>query len=430
MRNAYKDSPLIKNILLLISGTVVAQIIAISVSPIITRIYGPEEYGVLGVFISIVAVLIPIAALQFPIAIVIANNSKEAYGLYKLSVLVSLIIAGILLLTIIFAGKTIIQYLNLSIPIYYLYLLPLVVVFSSIFQSSQQLIIRYKMFKQRASVTVQQSIILHSSNIIFGLIRPYGSTLIIIYTVSLFIHGYLLMMKLKSKSLKDEIIKIVNSNISMRLLSKRYYDFPKYRAPQVLINNITQNTPLFVLTSFFGPSSAGFYLIAKKVLEVPVNLVGNAVGDVFYPRITEAYNKNENTYKLLLLSNISLGVIGVIPFTLIIFYGESLFSFVYGIEWERAGSYAKWLSFYLFFMFITRTTIKVIPVYGIQKFHLNFTILASVINIMIMLVFTVIFKNDILAIKVYSISSGIMYFLLFLVVLFIGFSKEKKRSNI
>ncbi|MBO1928615.1 hypothetical protein J4731_01440 [Providencia rettgeri] len=43
-------------------------------SPIITRLYGPEVFGILGTFTAILTVITPIAALTYPIAIVLPKS--------------------------------------------------------------------------------------------------------------------------------------------------------------------------------------------------------------------------------------------------------------------------------------------------------------------------------------------------------------------
>jgi len=46
-----------RNVLTLISGSVLAQIIAVAAAPILTRLYSPEEFGILALYTSIVTML-------------------------------------------------------------------------------------------------------------------------------------------------------------------------------------------------------------------------------------------------------------------------------------------------------------------------------------------------------------------------------------
>ena len=67
-------SPFVRNVIILSSGTAGAQIIAILLSPIITRLYGPEAYGLMGTFNAMISIITPVVALTYPIAIVIAKT--------------------------------------------------------------------------------------------------------------------------------------------------------------------------------------------------------------------------------------------------------------------------------------------------------------------------------------------------------------------
>ena len=65
------QSKFVRNVAIVATGTAGAQAITMAFAPIITRIYGPEAFGLLGTFMAILAVLTPVAALTYPIAIVL-----------------------------------------------------------------------------------------------------------------------------------------------------------------------------------------------------------------------------------------------------------------------------------------------------------------------------------------------------------------------
>src|SRR5699024_11633658 len=63
------------------------------------------------------------------------------------------------------------------------------------------------------------------------------------------------------------------NNLSLKQLAKKHRDFPLYRAPEELFNTISQNLPILLLTSLFGPASAGFYSIGRTVLGFVLGLL-------------------------------------------------------------------------------------------------------------------------------------------------------------
>ena len=60
------------------AGTVIAQLISILSVPVITRMYGPQEYGHLTLFLSTASILIPLATLRIESRLVITENSERA----------------------------------------------------------------------------------------------------------------------------------------------------------------------------------------------------------------------------------------------------------------------------------------------------------------------------------------------------------------
>src|SRR5699024_12521163 len=88
-----KNNKFVRNVIIVASGTAGAQAITMLLSPIITRIYGPEAFGVMGTFSAMINIIIPIAALTYPIAIVLPKQNEEARGLMQLSIFISIILS-------------------------------------------------------------------------------------------------------------------------------------------------------------------------------------------------------------------------------------------------------------------------------------------------------------------------------------------------
>ena len=70
-----------RNVAVVASGTAAAQAITMAFAPLITRIYGPEAFGLLGTFMAVVAVAIPVAVLVCLITTFLQRNHRDAVGL-------------------------------------------------------------------------------------------------------------------------------------------------------------------------------------------------------------------------------------------------------------------------------------------------------------------------------------------------------------
>ena len=69
------QSKFIRSVVLVAGGAAGAQAITMAFAPIITRFYGPEAFGLLGTFTAILGIVMPIAALSYPIAIVLLHET-------------------------------------------------------------------------------------------------------------------------------------------------------------------------------------------------------------------------------------------------------------------------------------------------------------------------------------------------------------------
>src|SRR5690606_6555112 len=137
----------VRNVTAIASGTALAQVITFLFTPIITRIYGPEALGVLGVFNSIVSILTPLAALSYPVAIVLPESNEESKGIVYISIYISLFISISLITLIYLFQSQIVNIFQISEMEQYLYLIPLVIIVSTILQVLEQWLIRTKQFK-------------------------------------------------------------------------------------------------------------------------------------------------------------------------------------------------------------------------------------------------------------------------------------------
>lgn len=410
-----------RNIVILASGTMFAQAIIFATMPLITRLFGPEAIGQLGTFTAIAEIIIPIAALTYPIAIVLPKRETEALDIANLSVFISLIMSviSIVLISILKIFDAF-EDINLTL---YLILIPLVILGAACLQIIEQWMIRNKEFSLSAKAAVYHSILMNGGKVGLGFINPIAGGLITIQSANSGSKA-LIMYLLSKKKIKFNLR--INSENAKNILNvaKQHNDFPKYRSPQMLLNAMSQSIPVLLLMSFVGPVAVGYYTIARTALNAPIQLLGKSIGDVFYPRITEAYHKGEDMYGLIKKATLVLAVIGLVPFGIIIFFGPAIFELVFGEGWNVAGTYASWLSLWLFFLFINNPAVRSLPVLKAQKFHLNFTIISLITRISGMLIGFLLFNNEIVAIAIFSITGAVLN--IFLIIVTLNISRKSR----
>ena len=416
----------IRNVLILSSGTAGAQFIGILLSPVITRLYGPEAYGLMGTFMAIVAIIGPISALTYPISIVLPKDEKDAKGLVKLSLIITFVISTIVGVLLLFFNNQIITLLGIEEIGGIIFLLPIVILLAGFYQVIEQWFIRIKKFSVSAKAILIQAIVVNGSKVGIGLFYPAAAVLITFSAIQQGINALLLLLFSKGSDNRN-LISSIKETVSIMRLAKKYKDFPLFRAPEVLLNAVSNSLPILILTSFFGPAAAGFYGLGRRILQLPSELIGKAVGDVFYPRISEAANNGENLTYLIRKSTLMLSVIGIFLFGIVILSGPWLFGFVFGMEWIKAGEYARWLAVWLYFGFINRPSVRALPVLNAQAFHLAYTFIMLIVRVAVLSVGFFVFNSDLLAIALLGISGAILN--LGLIIITLSISKKSDKSQ-
>ena len=404
-------SRFLRNVAIVASGAAGAQAISLAFTPVITRLYGPEAFGLFGTFTATLAVLTPLAALSYPIAMVLPDKHADAVGLVRLSILLSVIMALLLTALVALFGADVAQVLGLQAIQAYLWLFPIALVLIALMQVCQQWVIRTKQFQVSARAAVLQALVLNGAKVGVGWFYPVGGSLVALATLGSGLHAILIWTGI-SKGSAPLTTGPDETAADLRTLARRYRDFPLYRAPQIVINAASQALPVLMLASLFGAAAAGLYSLGRLVMAMPSSLIGQAVFDVFYPRITEAARHRENLFTLLLKASLALAAAGVVPFGLVILFGPWLFGFVFGAEWLAAGAYAQWLALWLFFAFVNRPSVAAIATLGKQGFFLVYEIVSLGLRAGALYVGFRLFNNDQVAVALFSaVGAGLNLYL-------------------
>lgn len=406
----------IRNVIILASGTAAAQMVVMVLNPFITRLYGPEAYGLMGTFLAVISIITPVAALTYPIAIVLSIEDRDSRGLISLSIITTLIISVITGLFLLFFKHQIISIFSLQSLDRFLFLVPFVVFSAGILEIIEQWLIRFKQFSVSAKATFLNAIFINGGMVAFGFINP-SSTVLIIFSASKQIVKAILLLVINRNYSNRFFDSLFGQRSSIKELANKYRDFPLLRAPEILLNSISTNLPILLLTIFFGPKSVGFYVISLSVLGIPSQLIGKSVGDVFYPHITEAANNNESLANLVKKSTLSLAVLGFLPFSMVILFGPWLFGFVFGTEWVTAGEYARWIALWSFFGFINQPSIRALPVLSALSYHLMYTIIVLIIRVLVVTLGFYIFNSDIMVIALFGITGALLNLGLLLIII-------------
>lgn len=395
-------SPYVRGVAALASGTAAAQAVGMIASPFITRLYGPDAFGQLGVFNSTVGLLAPVAAFTYPIAIVMPKRDGDAFQLVKLSLTIAAVLSLVVGAALFFFAGPIVRAMQIEVLRPFLFLIPLTVLFSAGQQVAQQWLIRKRRFGATGKVSVFQAVAVNGAHVLVGVFRPLGTALIWVSSLGKLLHASMLALAARPRgraSLSEEGA----PRVSLGEIAHRYRDFPLFRAPQEFVTAASQNLPVVLLAAFFSPVTAGLYTLCRMVLGLPSQLIGTSVGNVFYPRITEGAKRGEDLGALIGRATLALFAVGVLPYLAVVLFGPGLFALVFGNEWREAGAFARWVAVASFSTLLNRPAAQALPVISAQRFNLVLSVITIALRIAGLLVGILVFDSPIVAIAIFSV---------------------------
>ena len=339
------------NITKLISGTVLAQIIPILAIPILTRIYAPEAFGILSIFIALASIIGISSSLRYEIAIPQAKDNANAKIIFNLCLIIIVSIAIISFLITLLANDRLYIVFNIekSFSFGLFYLIGFCILFSGYIQLAISKAVRFSEFTSIAIGKISISTSYVFFQLMFGLIAmPLG--LIFGYVIGQFI-GAIYFFK---KNITRTLFKFKKKNfLQMHANAKEYKNLPIYSAPSSMIDNFSSQLPLLVVAASYDLITVGLLGIAYRVTGIPISMVSLSISQIIFQKISSDEGRKPGYIKKIITQSILGLLVIIIPFALFIFiFGPVLFSIIFGEEWRLSGTYAGIIVIGLVFQFI------------------------------------------------------------------------------
>ncbi len=384
------DSQYKKNVLIMIIGRIVAQAIPILATPILTRIYSPEEFGIFAVSMAVLTIVSMISNGRYCKAVNLPKNKKDGLKLFLLASLFTILSTCIFGLFLVFWGKNFWRLLNAGeIEKYYLWVV-LNVLFVGLSESLFYYGLRLKKFKVLVRNAVLQSLVTVFVRIVIGLLGYTGNGLLISYLLGYALSYFFLFIELRILNVLRDI-KIKGSRFIF--LIKKYSNFPKFSLLANTLYRFAYDLPSVMLNMFFGSSPAGFYSISEKVLGSPLWFVTSSVGDVYKQEASERYRVDGNFYPIFIKTARTMFHFGIIPFVLIFISSYYFIPLFLGEAWKPVGGYIRIFSLMYFSHFIVFPISSTIYIINKQNYAILFELFKS-LSILIAF-FVGIVRNDI-----------------------------------
>ena len=424
IKNKVWKSRVAKGITLIAGGTAFAQFLTIIFTPLITRIYPPEQYGILTTYTAILSLLVISASFDYQKAIPLAKNDTKAINLLTLSMIFLLFTTILITLILVFAGDFFLDLLDGKALSSYKYLIPVGIFFAGTYNIVLQWGFRNRDYRVITRTKFSQSITSNLTKLGLGLIKlgPIGLILGVIIGQSAGITS-LASPIIKERKLISEI-----KFLKLKEVLIRYKKFPIYSAPSNYVYTAGNSLPVIFLTTLFGSAVTGLFGLANSIINLPMNLIGNSVSQVFYSEAANLGKDNPLKIKKLAVKLIKqLSVIALIPLIILALFGPWLFSFVFGPAWYEAGVYARILSFMVYFHFIILPLGRILEIFERQRDGLIFNIIRLIMALTVFGISKIFNYDSFQTVALYALSNSIMYIALLVMVMKIMNQEIKKQ---
>ncbi|WP_418314677.1 lipopolysaccharide biosynthesis protein [Piscinibacter sakaiensis] len=264
-----------RNVIRIASGAAISQAVLIGCTPLLTRLYGPEEFGALAVFTASHTVLTAIFTLKYDLAIILPASDSEAEHLTVTVLLLSTLLIIFLLLVL-----TVQFYLGGPKIPYYFFFLPVSTLLAAAISCIGQWCARSNNYTRLAQSQVIGAIANIAVAVFLGVSSGFLiGNLVIAYVVGL-ASVVLFMLVLHPRAWT----RVFDQRIAVRVRqglakAREYSQFPKFVLPSSLAQILSVSAQPFLLQLFFSLKEVGYFAVATRFLMVPSVLIGSAVAE-------------------------------------------------------------------------------------------------------------------------------------------------------
>ena len=372
-RRRIAESSFIQNSLALFSGTVATQAIVFLFSPLLSRIFGLEDFGTLANYNAWVAILALVSSLRYEHAVFVAHGRKNMNRVITLTAVLS---AGSFLAYALIAGALMILYKGTGYISHIRGILPFIpfgvlgVCWTSLLT---QINVKTGRFRRLAVMAALQVVVTVFLQIVLGVSRVENG--LIIGTIAGFVFsGAVLSWLTLDREFLHDLARSARFDV-LRETAGKHINFPRFALAADGISVVAQQfIPVFVL-ALFSPAIAGLYAFSMRVVRVPLIVISTAVTGALRKEAVDRLLREGNLTRLFTVTVKGLFVVALVPFVVMLFYSSQIFSAIFGSKWAEAGKVVQILSPGILLEFVAFPLSVIFLVTNTQKYTLAIQLL-------------------------------------------------------
>lgn len=332
----------------LATGTAIGQLITLLSIPVLSRLNSPEVYGEYAIIFMYAMTLASFLNLKLELAIPIVKKEDDSNKLFNTAVSLNFILTLLtLFITIILFFFKSFDFWKWIIPIFIANLLALVQVFHFHF-------VRKNYFKYLGVLKSLQAIFIAVFSIIFSFIffdNYLGLLLGSCFGLFFILFIYKKISKIKLPHIKNAL------NFD---LIKKFKKFPIFLTPTSMLDVGKDFTFLFFSSLVWSAEVTGLFFVTSKLLIAPTTLLAGAISHVYMRDMSISVNQGISLFTQLKKLIISVILLGLIPLSIVILFGQRLSIIFLGDDWIGVSNLLMPISVYSFLILIM-TSLSMIP---------------------------------------------------------------------
>ena len=362
-----KNNEFWASVIKLSSGQVIAQAITLIATLILSRIYTDADYGTYGIIISTANIIISGISLAMGSAIMVADSDEDCKRVFTVSYL-----AQMLLMVLVLIGMAALMPVKrfFDTPVPYVVMLLIV-----------GLHIAMNILATMTRVYINR---LKLNNVLFwNSLISAGCTVCISIPMGLLGFGFfgLLLASMMSETLCTlQMLRVacpfkrIRSFAEVKQTFADCKKFIFFQYPSNMMGTFANNLPDQTLYSWYGDAALGSYAMSQKVFRMPLNLLITPFQTIYFRTAAQMKDKMEELADFTYDFFKKMMLIAAVPMIACMAFGEYIFGFVLGWQWQEAGLIAAILCPYFFFWFCNAAITYLRVAIGQQKANLYMTI--------------------------------------------------------
>lgn len=343
-------APFVRSVAVLAGGTAVAQVIAVLMLPMVTRLYTPADFSVLAVYSSILAMVSVTACLRLDIAIPLPESDEDAANLLAVALACCTCVAFLAALAVWLLASPIIAAVGQPGLSPYLWLIPLGIWMTSAYSAIQFWATRKQRFPAIAKTRLAQTLGSAIAQLGLGLwggFAAFGLLLGQLISSGAGVFG----LGWTACQADQKALRSING-ANMRRVFHEHNRFPKYSTIEAVANSGAIEIPVIIIAATVLGPEAGYLFLAMKAMAMPISLIGGSVSQVFLSRAPEELRAGQlGPFTLRVIGGLVQTGVGPLAFAGVV--APLLFPLVFGQQWQRAGEMITWMTPWFIMQFLS-----------------------------------------------------------------------------